>query len=173
MTPSVRKLALLAHVICSIGWLGAVAGFLSLAVAGISNANAEIVRASYVAMPPITWWVIVPLAFASFLSGLLLSLGTPWGLFRYYWILAKLLINFLSIPILLLHTRVIDYMAGVAARGNLSAADLAGPGAQLVVTAIAALAALLVATILSVYKPRGLTPYGWRRQYKKTEGSRP
>jgi hypothetical protein len=80
---------------------------------------------------------------------------------------------FLSIPILLLHTRVIDYMAGVAAKGNLSAADLAGPGAQLVVTAIAAVAALLVATILSLYKPRGLTPYGWRRQYKKTEEHKP
>src|SRR5258707_2165377 len=170
MTPPVRKLKLLAHVTLSLGWFGAVAGFLSLAIAGVTSASSHTVRSAYLAMVPITWWVIVPLALASFLTGLILSLGTPWGLFRYYWILAKLLINFLSIPILLLHTRIIDYMAGVAERGNLSSADLAGPGTQLVVTAIAALAALLAATILSVYKPRGLTPYGCRkRQQSETD----
>jgi hypothetical protein len=158
MTSRLRKLALLAHIIFSVGWLGSVAGFLSLAVAGLTSTNTQIVRAAYLAMEPITWFVIVPLAFASFLTGLVLSLGTQWGLFRHYWILGKLLINFLSIPILLLHTRVIDYMASTAARRDLSHADLSGPGTKLVVTAIAALVALLVATILSVYKPRGLTP---------------
>ena len=159
MTSRLRKLALLAHIIFSVGWLGSVAGFLALAATGVTSRNIQIVRAAYLAMVPITWFVIVPLAFTSFLTGLLLSLGTPWGLFRHYWVLGKLLINFLSIPILLLHTRVIDHMAGAAARGNLSDADLAGPGVQLIVTAIAALAALLTATILSVYKPRGITPF--------------
>lgn len=159
MTSHLRKLALLVHIIFSVGWMGSVAGFLALAVTGLTSRNMQIVRAVYLAMEPVTWFVIVPLAFASFLTGLLLSLGTPWGLFRHYWVLGKLLINFLSIPILLLHTRVIDYMAGAAARGNLSDADLAGSGVQLIVTAIAALSALLAATILSVYKPRGMTPY--------------
>jgi hypothetical protein len=157
MTPRLRKLALLAHIIFSVGWLGSVAGFLSLAVAGLTSTNTQIVRAAYLAMEPITWFVIVPLAFASFLTGLLLSLGTQWGLFRHYWILGKLLINFLSIPILLLHTRVIDYMANAAARADISKADIKGPGSHLVTAAIAALVALLVATILSVYKPRGMT----------------
>jgi hypothetical protein len=157
MTTPIRKLTLLAHIIFSIGWLGSVAGFLALAVAGRTGTNPQIVRAAYLAMEPITWFVIVPFAFASFFTGLLLSLGTQWGLFRHYWILGKLLINLFSLPILLLHTRVIDDMAGKAARANLSRADLLGPGTQLVVTAIAALAALLVASILSVYRPRGLT----------------
>ncbi|HWK05099.1 MAG TPA: hypothetical protein VNS58_15770 [Puia sp.] len=158
MTSRLRKLTLLAHIIFSVGWLGSVAGFLCLAVTGLTSTNTQIIRAVYLAMEPITWFVIVPLAFASFLTGLLLSLGTQWGLFRHYWILGKLLINLLSIPILLLHTRLIDYMANTAARRDLSHADLSGPGAQLAVAAIAALIVLLVATILSVYKPRGLTP---------------
>ena len=163
MTSRLRKLTLLAHIIFSVGWLGSVAGFLSLAIAGLTSTNAQIVRAAYLSMEPITWFVIVPLAFASFLTGLLLSLGTQWGLFRHYWILAKLRISLLSIPILLLHTRVIGYMASTAARKDLPPADLSGPGIKLAVTATAALVVLLVATILSVYKPRGMTPYGWRK----------
>lgn len=42
------------------------------------------------------------------------------------------------------------------------AGDLRGVRLQLVADAGAALAALLVATVLSVYKPRGLTKYGHR-----------
>jgi hypothetical protein len=37
MSPGLRKLALLAHVTCSVGWLGAVAGFLALAIAGLAS----------------------------------------------------------------------------------------------------------------------------------------
>lgn len=155
MRPGVRKLVLLAHVSTSVGWLGAVVCFLVLAVTGLNSTNAQIVRSSYLVMPPITWYIIVPLAFASLLTGMLLSLGTKWGLFRYYWVLAKLLINSLSIPILLLHTRVIAEVADAAATRNLSSADLRDQRVQLVIIAILALLALLTAVTLSVYKPRG------------------
>ena len=166
MTMSVpfRKGVLLLHIITAVGWPGAVAGFLALAITGLNSANTKTVCAAYLAMPPITWYVIVPLAFASLLTGLLLSLGTKWGLFRYYWILAKLLINAISIILLLLHTRVIGSVATAAAKTTLSGTDLRGQRVQLVVISIVALLALLVATILSVYKPRGLTPFGWREQ---------
>lgn len=164
MKPHLRKLTLLGHIIFSVGWLGSVAGFLSLSVAGLTCRNDQMVRSFYLAMEPITWFVIVPFAIASLLTGVLLSLGTKWGLFRHYWVLIKFLINLLSIVILLLHTRIIDYMAKAAARSDLSKADLDGPGTKLTVAAIAALVALLFATVLSVYKPRGITAYGWRIQ---------
>jgi hypothetical protein len=166
-TPSIRKLVLFTHVVTSVAWLGAVAAFLALALSGLNNTNTQNVRATYLAMQPITWYVIVPLAFASLLTGVLLSLGTKWGLFRYYWVLAKLLINSLSIPILLLHTRLIREVATAAAKTALSPADLYGQRTQLVTVALAALLALLVATGLSIYKPRGLIPYGWRKQQRE------
>ena len=50
MTPRLRKFALTAHVTCSVGWLGAVAGFLALAVAGLTSQDAQMVRAAYLAM---------------------------------------------------------------------------------------------------------------------------
>ena len=160
MTPSLRKLVVFAHVITAVSWSGAVATFLALAVTGLTSPDAQIVRAAYLCMPPITWFIIVPLAFSSLLTGFFLSLGTKWGLFRHYWVLVKLLINTLSIVLLLLHTRVITEVATAAATTTLSPADLHDQRVQLVTIAIAALLALLAATALSVYKPRGITPFG-------------
>ena len=167
MTPGVRKLALTVHIMTSIGWFGAVAGFLALAVAGLTSQDAQVVRGAYLAMDLITWFVIVPFCLASLLTGLVQSLGTPWGLFRHYWVLAKLILTVLSTLILLLHTQPISYMASIAAETTLSSADLRELRIQLVVDAGAALLVLLVATILAVYKPRGRTRYGRRRQQEQ------
>lgn len=93
MTPALRKLALTAHVTSSVGWLGAVGGFLALALAGLTSQDAQMVRAAYLATDVITWFVIVPLAFGSLLTGLVVSLATPWGLFRHYWVLVKFLLT--------------------------------------------------------------------------------
>lgn len=164
MTLRLRKFALTAHVTSSVGWLGAVAGFLALAIAGLTSQDAQMVRAAYLAMELIASFVIVPLSLASLFSGLAQSLGTRWGLFRHYWVLIKLLITILSIIILLVHMQPISFMAGVAAETTLSSADLRQLRIQLVADAGAALLVLLVATMLGVYKPRGLTPYGWRKQ---------
>lgn len=162
MPPYLRKLVLTAHVTSSIGWLGAVASFLALAVAGLTSQDAQIVRAAYLAMELTAWFVIVPLSFASPLTGIVQSLGTTWGLFRHYWVLIKFLITVPCTIILLLHMQPIGHMARVAAETTLSGADLSGLRIRLVADAGAALLVLLVATTLSVYKPRGLTPYGAR-----------
>jgi uncharacterized membrane protein len=167
MKPNLRKFVRTAHVIFTVGWLGAVVGFLALAIAGLTSQDVQMVRSAYLAMELITRFVIVPLSLAPlFLTGPILSLGTPWGLFRHYWIVVKLVINILSTLILLVHMQPISYLARVAAEGTLSSADR-GVQIQLVVAASAGLLALLVATALAVYKPRGMTAYGWRKQYEE------
>lgn len=157
----VRKLIVLAHILSSVGWIGAVAAFLALALAGLRCSDMQVVRAVYVAMEPLTGWVIVPLAFASLISGLLLSLGTAWGFIRHYWVIFKLLINLLSLPLLLLHTRIIDRVAAAATLAPLRPGDLYGDRVQLVIASTASLAVLIMATLLSVYKPRGVSPYAF------------
>lgn len=173
MAPRLRKFALTAHVISSVGWLGAVAGFLALAVVGLIGQDDQIVRAVYVVMDLIAWYVIVPLCLASVLTGLVSSLSTTWGLFRHYWVLLKILIIIPSSLMLLVHMPPISYVARVAAKTPLSIADLRGLKMQLVVEAGAALLVLVVATALSVYKPKGMTPYGWRKQQKQRTLSQP
>lgn len=113
-------------------------------------------------MEPAAWSVLVPLAFASLLSGLVSSLCTTWGLVRHYWVLFKLAINVLATIILLLYMETFRSVAGIAANLNTDLSVVRNPSPLL--HAVLALLALLVALVLSVYKPRGLTPYGWRRQ---------
>jgi hypothetical protein len=173
MKPRLRRLSLTAHVTASVGWLGAVATFLAFAVTGLTSQEAQMVRSAYLAMELTASFVIVPLSLALLITGLVQSLGTKWGLFRHYWILAKLLINILCTVVLLLHMQPITVLAGVAAETTLSSADFRETRIQLVVNAGAALLALLVATTLAVYKPRGMTRYGWRKQREQRMVSQP
>jgi hypothetical protein len=167
MSPSLRKLALTAHVTSSVGWLGAIAAFLTLAVAGLTSQDAQMVRAAYLAMELIARFVIVPLAFASLLTGLIQSLGTPWGLFRHYWILAKLLLTVFATIVLLVKMELIGYAARLATETTLSRADLRAAGIELVVHSAGGVLVLLVPAVLSVYKPRGMTRYGARKQHER------
>ena len=164
MTAAVRKVALTTHITSSVGWLGAVAAFLALAIAGVTSSDPQIVRAAYLGMYLTTWYVIVPLCVASFLTGLVDSLGTSWGLFRHYWVVTKLLLTVLATIILFVHTQPIDRVAGIAAQIDLASSDLRQIRLQLVGDAAAALFVLFGTTTLSVYKPWGLTPYGLRKQ---------
>jgi hypothetical protein len=163
MPPGLRKGALIVHVTASLGWFGAVAAFLALAVAGLTSQDAQVVRAAYLAMELLTRIVIVPLAVVSLLSGVISSLGTKWGLFRYYWVLLKLVITIVATLILLVHTQPIELLARVAATTGVFSAALHQQQLQMGVASGAALLVLLVLTALSVYKPRGMTPYGQRQ----------
>jgi hypothetical protein len=167
MSPGPRKLALTTHVTASIGWFGAVAAFLALSIVGMTSPDAQLARAVYLAMEIVTRFVIVPLAVASLLSGVISSVGTKWGLFRYYWVLLKLLITVLATFVLLVHLQPIERLATVAARTVISGADLRGAQLNMVVASAIALAVLLTLTALSVYKPRGMTPYGQRKQQEQ------
>jgi hypothetical protein len=115
MRPGVRKLAVAAHIATSLGWFGAVAVFLALAVTGLTHPDAQMVRAAYLAMELATRLVIVPLAFGTLATGLVVALGTRWGLLRHNWIVAKLMITLVATAVLLLHTRPIEQVASAAA----------------------------------------------------------
>jgi hypothetical protein len=165
MTPNLRKLVLTAHITFSVGWFGSAVAFVALSVANLTSQDGQTVRAAYLAMERIGWLVIVPFAIASLLSGLIQSLGTPWGLFKHYWVLAKLLITVFCTLILLMFMRNFSYSGGAAADSELSSGDLGElrkPEATLHATV--GLLLLLAATTLSVYKPWGLTRYGQRKQ---------
>jgi hypothetical protein len=170
MTPRLRKFALTVHVTSSVGWLGAVVVFLALAVIGLTSQDAQTVRGAYLVMEPAAWFVLVPLAFASLLTGIVQSLGTTWGLFRHYWVLFKLLITVFATTVLLIYMGTFSFMASVAAdpSADLGAVRNVSPGLH----AGLALLALLVATVLAVYKPHGVTPYGRRKEREQRRRQR-
>lgn len=161
MSPGARKLALTLHVTASVGWLGAVAAFLALAVVGLTSRDDRTVRGAYLVMEPAARLILLPLAYASLVTGLVQSLGTTWGLFRHYWVLFKLLINIVATIILTSYMATFRHMARVAADSSADLSAVRNPSP--VLHAILALFVLLVAAVLAIYKPRGVTPYGWRK----------
>jgi len=161
MSPAVRKLALTVHLTTSLGWVGAVIAYLGLGIAAVESSDSEAIRAAWIAMEVTGWWVIVPLAIAALVTGLVMSLGTRWGLFRHYWTVISLALTALCTLVLVLHMPAVTATARVARTlegGDLRmlGGDLFHPGAGLLL--------LLAITVLNVYKPEGLTPYGWRKQ---------
>ena len=160
VTPLVRKFALTSHVTFSVGWLGAVLAYLVVAVAGLTSLDPQLVKGTYVTMQLMAWFVIVPCAFAALLSGLVQSLGTEWGLFRHYWILAKFALTTVGTVILLLHAPRVSEMAARAAESALASGDHRQQRIALVVHAAGGLALLVAMTVLSVFKPWGKTPHG-------------
>jgi hypothetical protein len=170
MSPVLRKLALTVHLTSSVSWIGAVVAYLALGVSAVTSQDAQTVRAAWIAMELTGWFVIVPLALAALVTGLVMSLGTSWGLFRHYWVLITLALTIVSTVVLLLHMPTVSALAGVAREAD--SATLGGLGGDLFHAGVGLLV-LLVITVLNVYKPRGLTPYGWRKQYEQRRVPQP
>jgi len=163
MAPRTRKLALTAHVSTSVGWLGAVAASVGLAVVAMVSNDAQTVRGVYVAMEPLAWFILVPLSAASLLTGLVQSLGTPWGLVRHYWVVLKLIINLFASVLLLMYTQTLGNLAADARDPAMVTTDDLRSASPLV-HAAGAMVLLVLAVVLSIYKPRGLTRFGRARR---------
>lgn len=165
----VRKAGLTLHVASSVGWLGAV--LVCLGVAAITSDDTALVSAAYLSMDWAAWTVLVPLAVATLVTGLAQSFISSWGLWRHYWVIVKLALTALTAvatAVLLLYTQTLSTFAGVAGRDVLGAGDLSllrSP--SVVIHATGALVILVVAMVLAIYKPAGLTRRGQRHQAQR------
>lgn len=169
MTPRLRKFALTAHVTSSVGWLGTVAAFQALAIAAVRSRDPEALRGFYLAMELIGWYVIVPFCVASLMTGLIMSFGTQWGLFRHYWVLTKFLITVVAALVLFGFTQTLSSLGDLAANAALSIGELRSLKQSPVLHSGGGLLVLLAATVLAVYKPWGLTRYGRRALHTGAE----
>jgi len=170
MPPPLRKLALAIHLTCSVGWIGAVAAYLALDVTVAVSRDPQTVRSAWIAMGLVVAWAIVPLAAASLLTGLVMALGTRWGLFRHWWVLISLMLTIGAALVLLSEASVIGDAAALAARPTTSAAQLLALPPTLP-HSLGGLAVLLVIQVLNVYKPQGLTRYGWRKLQEERQAA--
>lgn len=159
MPPRLRKAVLLLHAGSSVGLLGAIGSFLALAIVAVSSGNVLAIRGAYLSMQVVALALVVPLAFAALLSGLLISLGTRWGLFRHWWVLVKFLLTAFAVLVLLLKLGLVERAARLAMATPAPDAELGQMGLQLVVHSAGGLLTLCLALVLSIYKPRGPTPF--------------
>jgi hypothetical protein len=173
MPAGLRKFALATHLTFSVGWIGAVVTYLALSIAAMTSQDAQTVRAAWIAMDLTGWYAIVPLALASLLTGLVMALGTKWGLFRHYWVLISFALTVFAAVVLLFHMPDVSVLADVARETDgsrlnepgrllhdrLDDGDFLHPALGLVV--------LLAIQVLNVYKPSGMTRYGRRKEQQR------
>ena len=166
MKPGLRKLALATHLSVSVGWVGAVVAYLALDVTVATSQDPQMLRAAWAAMGLVVSRAIVPLAFAALLTGLVMSLGTKWGLIRHWWVLISFVLTVVATLVLLSETRVISASAAIAADPTTSIDELRALPSTLP-HSVGGLLVLLVIQVLNVYKPQGMTRYGWRKQQEQ------
>lgn len=143
MKPVARKSWVLLHVVTSVGWLGVTVGNLVLASVGE--------REFYRAMVLLADFVVLPLGLGALVTGVVLSLGTKWGLVKHRWVLVKFVLTVVAVV-----ATTFSLRSGVR-----DAADgVVGAGADVLVACCVSLTLYLVNTALSVFKPWGRTRWG-------------
>ncbi len=159
--PFARKALLTAHIATSVGLIGSIAGFLVLAIVGLAGGADGTV--AFPAMGILTRTLIVPLAIVSIVIGTAQAVLTQWGLFRHFWVLIKLILTVGVTIVLLLQLDQIDMLAALSSEA-VDEDRWGAAKASMVLHASGGLIVLMTTVILSVYKPRGLTRYGWNRR---------
>jgi hypothetical protein len=154
LSTSQRKLTLAAHVVISVGLFGVYAAMLILGIAGATAADPEVSGAAYRAMS-ILKTAVPPGAIGVVLTGVILALGTTWGLFKHLWIVVKLVLTVAALPISILLV--------FPSLQQAIAAQTSEPAPLVLVAATGFVALSLgAATVIAVYKPWG--PVARRRQ---------
>lgn len=147
-----RKFVLTLHVGTSVGWLGAALAMLILTITAMVTTEPEIRHAAYTFMHINDLAMMIPLGYSAFITGILLALGTNWGLFKYYWIVVKLVLTTLILIFAGVFTQVWVREAITVTTDGGSADAL---GIYLLVNAISFSVVFWTTTTLSTYKPWG------------------
>jgi hypothetical protein len=166
MRPRVRKIVLVLHVVSSVSWLGLSIGYLTLGITAVVTDRPERQHAMFLALGVLGDMLLLPISWTAFLTGLLLAVGTHWGLFQHVWVLVKFALTLVAvvlIPLNLLqgihamvvaveHTAVgqLTDVGGGTINGLLSAGCMSS---SMYITCV----------VLSIFKPWGRTGYGTRK----------
>lgn len=159
-----RRAWLVVHVVAAASWLGLTLGLLALGLTAATTGSAVTVEAAVRAMKLFADWLLLPVGFLTLVSGLVLALGTQWGLARHRWVHTKFWVTLATTTatVFALRPGVNSAVAAVAAGGPLPDAGevLFGP--------IVSLSAYVFMTAISVLKPWGLTRRGRRLRATST-----
>nr|WP_232328065.1 PDR/VanB family oxidoreductase [Kibdelosporangium sp. MJ126-NF4]CEL16512.1 Flavodoxin reductases (ferredoxin-NADPH reductases) family 1; Vanillate O-demethylase oxidoreductase [Kibdelosporangium sp. MJ126-NF4] len=159
LSPRARKIWLTLHVGISVGWLGLSLGMVTLALTGLLAETHAVRHGAYEIFHIFDLAIVIPSVVLTIITGLVVALGTPWGLAEHWWVLVKFVIS-LSIPAAAaVESR---WVTELVAR----TADPAGEPGTLGVSLAAVVGGFAVllwtATTLSVVKPWGRTRWGRR-----------
>lgn len=153
--PRTRKTVLLVHILAAGAWIGIDIVMAVFIFTALSTDDTATKAFCFQALDEFAVWPLLISGTVSLLTGILLGLGTRYGLVKYWWVAIKLVLNLILTGLVLValapeialkagQTR--DVLAGRG--GELSVGDLIFPP-------IVSPAALLIAYALAVFKPWG------------------
>lgn len=158
--PWLRKLLLTIHITAAVGWVGAILTYLVVNIVALSSTDDTLIRGAYLLMEPMLTYAITPLAVTSLVTGVVLALVTPWGLWRHRWVANSLWLTILAVFLLIAHTNGDDLRELTAIANNMAISPVSERGD--LPNTIGGLFLVSIPLVLNVYKPRGLTRYGRR-----------
>jgi len=133
----VRQIWMILHVACSVGWLGVLVASFALCVAALDAEDPARAAALTTAVTTLSDMFVLPGTLLVLITGVVLGVGTKWGLAKYYWVLTKLVVALVVLVV-------------------------ANVGFERTATGFALLTLLTsLATVLSILKPWGRIT--WRR----------
>jgi predicted integral membrane protein DUF2269 len=155
LTARARKLALVVHVVSSVGLVGSSAGVLILALSAAAADEAVVAHALYVSMRTAVFAVAVPFSFIALGSGIVLGLGTKWGVLRHGWVTAKLvlLVVIILTGVLVVRPSMEHVIAATSAPG--AKPDLGASQWEPAAAAASNIVLAVAAVVLAIFKPGG------------------
>lgn len=155
-----------AHAISAAAWVGIACAVVTLAVIGMTTKDLDTALIVYELISYFDITVLPWANFATTLTGIALGLTTRWGLIRYRWVAAKMIISFAILASAFAYVEdsvgaVIEKAEHLAATGGTT--DQLGAGGGVVFAGFGLpLLSLVAAMLLSLYKPGGKTRWGRR-----------
>lgn len=146
-----HKIALTAHILAAVGWFGIAIAVAFGAIAAAVTSDEALSRALYRTLETLPW-LSIPTGITAVATGSLLGLGTTYGLVRYWWVVAKIVI---AVAVILTDALIVVLVARDAAVTGQAQPPLYG-------STIAHVVVLAAATVLSVFKPWSRTPWASR-----------
>ena len=157
LSPGQRKAMVAAHIVVSVGLLGLSTALFVLATAAALTSDLATTQAAYRSMAIFTRGIVQPVAIVTLVTGIILSLGTKWGLFQHTWIVVKLALTVATILNGMLNLGpAVQQAIALTANASVAAPPELG-SAALVAMAVPGVNVLMLgaATAISVYKPWG------------------
>jgi uncharacterized membrane protein len=150
-----RKTVLLLHIVAGGTWFGLDVAMAVLVFTAIGTDSAAVRAYTLQSLKLITVWPMFSAAMLSLITGILLGLGSKYGLLRYWWVAIKLGLN------LILTALVVTALRSEVANAASLGAQLAGGAdvdwnfTNMIYPPIVSPTALTIAFLLAVFKPWG------------------
>jgi hypothetical protein len=163
LSPAWRKGVMVLHAVSGISWMGVDIAILILLLTARTSDDVTVVVSGFNAIRMIVPIAVPPLSLSILITGVILGLGSSWGLIRYWWVLVKLCLSLIMTVLVFVSlvpgVNQIALLDITTVSADTVRASLGDIPTQLMYPPMVSFLMLATATVLSIYKPWRRTPW--------------